>query len=201
MGAAAGLDIGGSKHWVAINPERHEQPVRCPTIEKEWFPISPGFALLDRSQTAPWASDILAAAGAAVEPFVVPPNPNADIFAEVDEKQAEIPAQLVSLFFEGRFGVRPKAPATAQDMGWATAVTTALALHVITQYDELRQRIGHREGVADVLGDVLRERFGEHPKIPPLAYRLAALPDLDAVIEIITTADGFDDLYAKYLTD
>ncbi len=26
---AAGIDIGGSEHWVAINPERDEQPVRC----------------------------------------------------------------------------------------------------------------------------------------------------------------------------
>ena len=26
---AAGIDIGGSQHWVAINPERDEQPVRC----------------------------------------------------------------------------------------------------------------------------------------------------------------------------
>ena len=26
---AAGIDIGGSEHWVAINPERDEQPVQC----------------------------------------------------------------------------------------------------------------------------------------------------------------------------
>jgi transposase len=26
---AAGIDIGGSEHWVAINPERDQQPVRC----------------------------------------------------------------------------------------------------------------------------------------------------------------------------
>jgi transposase len=26
---AAGVDIGGSEHWVAISPERDEQPVRC----------------------------------------------------------------------------------------------------------------------------------------------------------------------------
>ena len=26
---AAGIDIGGSEHWVTINPERDEQPVRC----------------------------------------------------------------------------------------------------------------------------------------------------------------------------
>jgi transposase len=26
---AAGIDIGGSEHWVAISPERDEQPVRC----------------------------------------------------------------------------------------------------------------------------------------------------------------------------
>jgi len=190
----------------------HDDPVHTGTyfnlkllylkdIEKEWFPISPGFALLDRSQTAPWASEILAAAGTSVEPFVIPPNPKADLFAKIDEKQAEIPATLVSLLFQGRFGVLPEAPPTAQHMGWASAVTTALALHVITQYDELRRRIGHREGIADVLGDVLRERFGEHSNIPPLAYRLAALPNLDAVIQIITTADDFDELYAKYLTN
>src|SRR5215831_6356313 len=26
---AAGIDIGGSEHWVAISPDRDEQPVRC----------------------------------------------------------------------------------------------------------------------------------------------------------------------------
>jgi len=26
---AAGIDIGGSEHWVAINPEVDQQPVRC----------------------------------------------------------------------------------------------------------------------------------------------------------------------------
>ena len=26
---AAGIDIGGKEHWVAISPERDEQPVRC----------------------------------------------------------------------------------------------------------------------------------------------------------------------------
>ena len=26
---AAGIDIGGSEHWVAIRPDRDEQPVRC----------------------------------------------------------------------------------------------------------------------------------------------------------------------------
>lgn len=26
---AAGIDIGGSEHWVAISPERDEQPTRC----------------------------------------------------------------------------------------------------------------------------------------------------------------------------
>jgi hypothetical protein len=26
---AAGIDIGGREHWVAISPERDEQPVRC----------------------------------------------------------------------------------------------------------------------------------------------------------------------------
>ena len=26
---AAGIDIGGSEHWVAISPERDEQPIRC----------------------------------------------------------------------------------------------------------------------------------------------------------------------------
>src|SRR5436190_11370358 len=26
---AAGIDIGGGEHWVAISPERDEQPVRC----------------------------------------------------------------------------------------------------------------------------------------------------------------------------
>jgi len=26
---AAGIDIGGSEHWVAISPERDDQPVRC----------------------------------------------------------------------------------------------------------------------------------------------------------------------------
>ena len=26
---AAGIDIGGSEHWLAINPERDPEPVRC----------------------------------------------------------------------------------------------------------------------------------------------------------------------------
>src|ERR1017187_9939576 len=26
---AAGIDIGGSEHWVAISPERDPEPVRC----------------------------------------------------------------------------------------------------------------------------------------------------------------------------
>ncbi len=26
---AAGIDIGGREHWVAINPERDPEPVRC----------------------------------------------------------------------------------------------------------------------------------------------------------------------------
>jgi transposase len=26
---AAGIDIGGSEHWVAINPELDQEPVRC----------------------------------------------------------------------------------------------------------------------------------------------------------------------------
>src|SRR5260370_34930413 len=26
---ACGIDIGGSEHWVAISPERDEEPVRC----------------------------------------------------------------------------------------------------------------------------------------------------------------------------
>src|SRR5258708_5603695 len=26
---AAGIDIGGSEHWVAISPERDQEPVRC----------------------------------------------------------------------------------------------------------------------------------------------------------------------------
>ena len=26
---AAGIDIGGSEHWVAVNPERDAEPVRC----------------------------------------------------------------------------------------------------------------------------------------------------------------------------
>src|SRR5450755_2901481 len=26
---AAGIDVGGSEHWVAIRPDRDEEPVRC----------------------------------------------------------------------------------------------------------------------------------------------------------------------------
>ena len=29
---AAGIDIGGSEHWVAINPELDEEPVRCSVV-------------------------------------------------------------------------------------------------------------------------------------------------------------------------
>jgi hypothetical protein len=168
-------------------------------IEKEWFSTSTGFALLARSQTAPWASQILEAAGATVEPFVVPPNPCADIFAESDEKQATLPSRLTSLFFAGRFGPHPEISDENRTRGWGGAVLMALALHTITRFDDMRGRIARREGIADVLGDVLRERFGEHPKLSLLAYRLAALTDLDAVIQIIAATENLDDLYSKYL--
>ena len=27
--AAAGIDVGGSEHWVAVSPDRDPEPVRC----------------------------------------------------------------------------------------------------------------------------------------------------------------------------
>lgn len=190
---------------------RHDDPVHTgiyfdlkflylKDIETEWFPICPGFRALGRHRTPPWASQIVDAVGATAEPFVVPANPSTRGFAEIeDENQSGLPAHLVSLFLAGRFGVRPEVPVDARHLGWASAVTMALALYTVTQFDEVRRRIGRREGIADVLGDVLRERFGEHPNILVLAYRLAALTDLDAVIQIIATADGLDELNSKYL--
>ena len=168
-------------------------------IEKEWFSTSTGFALLTRSRSAPWASQILEAAGATAEPFVVPPNPGTDIFAESDEKQAILPSRLASLFFAGRFGPPPEMSDEHRTRGWGGAVLMALALHTITRFDDMRGRIGRREGITDVLGDILRERFGEHPRLSLLAYRLAALPDLDAVIQIIAGTEHLDDLYSQYL--
>jgi hypothetical protein len=190
---------------------RHDDPVHTgryfelnllyvKDVEPEWFALSSGFALLCRSRAAPWVSQLLQPAGATLEPFVVPPDAGADVLHEMDENQPGIPAQLVSLFFDGRFGPPPDVPLAARGSGWAAALTTALALHAITEFGSVRRLIGRREGIADVLGDVLRERFGRHPDIPALAYQLAGLPDLDAVLQIITAADELDDLSSTYLT-
>jgi hypothetical protein len=72
-------------------------------------------------------------------------------------------------------------------------------LYTVTEFETVRRRIGHREGIAEVLGDVLRERFDNHPDIATLAYRLAGSADLDGVIQTITTATDLDDLTLKYL--
>ena len=29
---AAGIDVGGSEHWVAVNPDRDPEPVRLPIL-------------------------------------------------------------------------------------------------------------------------------------------------------------------------
>jgi hypothetical protein len=207
--------VGTLEQYVVVigdgDVRRHDDPVHTgiyfdlkilylKDIEEEWFPISPGFRFLGRCRTPPWASQVVDAVGATAEPFVVPENPTSGGFAEIeDENQGRLPGHLVSLFLAGRFGVRPEVPVEARHLGWVSAVTMALALYAATQFDEVRRRIGRREGVADVLGDVLRERFGEHPEILVLAYRLAALTDLDAVIQIIATADSLDELHSKYL--
>ncbi len=166
-------------------------------IETEWFPISPAFNRLLRSQTAPAASEILEWAGAAVETFEV--TSAAELLPGLDESPTVLPSLLVSLLFSGRFGVPPSAATRAGDPKWAEALTATLALYAIAQFEDVRQRISRREGICDVLGDVLRECFGEHPDLTKLAYRLAARTDLDTVIQIITTSTDLDELYSRYL--
>jgi MoxR-like ATPase len=108
-----------------------------------------------------------------------------------DVETEKVSMQLLHLFLQGRFGDHPDVP-VAELLDWAKAVWLALAMHAVTDFDEVRRRISHRQGLADVLADVLAERFGEHPDIQLIAYRLAASPDLDAVMRDITKATTLD---------
>jgi hypothetical protein len=182
---------------------RHDDPVHTgrefdlqllylKDLEPDWFLLSPAFTRLSRSKSAPTVSQILESVEARLQPVPGSPVPSED---------GDIPERLVSLFFAGRFGPPPDLEYPVWGSDWAAALTTALALYAITQFEEVRRRIGRREGIADVLGDVLRERFGEHPNISPLAYQLAGSSDLDAVVQIITAATDLRDLYSKFLLD
>ena len=51
-------------------------------------------------------------------------------------------------------------------------------------YDE-----GRDEGREEMLGTILRERFGPDARIPAIAHRLASLPDDRAARLTITAAD------------
>jgi hypothetical protein len=35
---AAGIDVGGSEHWVAVSPDRDPEPVLAADIPKDRFP-------------------------------------------------------------------------------------------------------------------------------------------------------------------
>lgn len=185
------------------NLRRHNDPVHTgrefdlqllylKDLEPDWFLLSPAFTRLSRSRCAPTVSQILESVGARLQLVSGTPARHED---------AEVSARLVSLFVAGRFGPPPDLGSPTWGPDWAAALTTALALYAITQFEEVRRRIGRREGIADVLGDVLRERFGEHPNISPLAYQLAGSADLDAVVQIITAATDLHDLYSKFLVD
>jgi hypothetical protein len=162
-------------------------------VEPEWFPLGPGFSLLSRSRDLPTEADLLEHARLTLTRHLV-----ADKMTGIestplydDVENGNISTQVTGLFFQGRFGEHPEVP-VAEHSDWATAVWLALAVQAVTDFDEVRRRISHRQGLADVLADVLAERFGEHPDILHIAYRLAASPDLDAVMRDITKATTLD---------
>ena len=155
-------------------------------VEPPWFSLSPSFERLSHCLTLPTESEILGAAGVTMNRYLAPPPGDS----------ADISPQLVSLFFQGRFGDHPDVPMSAQYPDWASAVHAALSYFAITNFDDVRQRISQRQGTADVIADLLADRFGDHLDIPLIAYRLAAKPSLDTVIRTITSATELDEVRA-----
>jgi hypothetical protein len=53
---------------------------------------------------------------------------------------------------------------------------------------------GREEGRVELLSDLLRDRFGDHPNIPAVAHRLATGPNATTAVHAISTAATLEDL-------
>jgi hypothetical protein len=111
---------------------------------------SPGFAVLRRCPRVPRHPAILDEVGMTFGRFLVsvrdplrdslrdplndPLNNPAVLHDGTEEARDAIAEQLLSLYFQGRFGDHPDVPAEQRHDGWPVDVTVALAVHAITDF-------------------------------------------------------------------
>jgi len=94
--------------------------------------------------------------------------------------------------------IRLKAPTIEQIIKEvAVTITSVAEFYRDTEFGRKLRHEGREEGRHEMLTDLLRERFGEHPGIPDAARRLAGWPSPTALHAIIV-AESFEALPATH---
>jgi hypothetical protein len=111
-------------------------------VDPPAFRSSPGFTLLARCTEAPPLAELLIGANLTLGRFLVSLQDGVHGDAVLHDSggpaAAGIPQQLLSLFFQGRFGDHPEVPVERRGVGWPIDVAVALAVHAITHFDQVR---------------------------------------------------------------
>jgi hypothetical protein len=107
-------------------------------VEPPWYQASPSFAVLRRCPVPPRYPAILSQADMALGRFLVsiqdPVHEDAVLHDGSERARAGVTEQLVSLYFQGRFGDHPDVPVGQRQESWPFDVTVALAVHAITDF-------------------------------------------------------------------
>jgi hypothetical protein len=113
-------------------------------VDPSAFAASPGFALLGRCTEPPHLANLLTAVNMAFGRFLISlqddVHDEAVLYDNGSQARAGIPEQLLSWFFQGRFGAHPEVPFERQGIGWPIDITVALAVHAITDFPNVRPR-------------------------------------------------------------
>ncbi len=131
-------------------------------VPPHWFGASPGFTFLGGCSDPPHFAQILMEVNLSLGRFLVSlqdddrpddkhhvtdghndqSDHNDTVLHDAGGKaQQEIPEQLLTLFFQGRFGNHPDISVESREEGWPIDVTVALAAYSITEYDNTRVRL------------------------------------------------------------
>jgi hypothetical protein len=107
-------------------------------VEPPWYQASPSFAVLRHCPVPPRYPAILSQADMTLGRFLVsiqdPVHEDAVLHDGSERARAGVTEQLVSLYFQGRFGDHPDVPVGQRQEGWPFDVTVALAVHAITDF-------------------------------------------------------------------
>lgn len=106
-------------------------------VDPHAFQASPGFMRLGHCAEAPPFAELLIEADLALGRFLVSLH---DVHGDAvlqdcgGRAQSGIPEQIISLFFQGRFGDHPDVPIERRGDGWPIDIAVALAVHAITHF-------------------------------------------------------------------